>query len=420
MRKLLGILAFSAACFLPSAARAATCTLGHSFSTGETITASNLNASPISLVNCTNNLDHNNLGTAGVYASQVIPGNPAQATFGGAVQYTFPSGINLAGQSNSTSSTPLVFSNSAAGGVSSTYIRADSGLVTQGITDTVFGLQSAPTGGVLLSFDASGNLGILGSLFATNATLTGTASITGAASVGGNLTLTSGSAYIGGGGANQFAMTSNTAAAQTNGFTMNTVNNDTNIVQFLSASSAKSQIQQNGTYSVGGSAYGPTSASVNGALTLAGALSGTTLNMSGPAILGSNVNVTGALGAASGSFTNFVADQGSYLPPFLSSNGAVALGGSGAHITVVQPGPVVANGSCAGNTVCNGTPQASNLTGGGAFSSTVLGCWAGGNTSPWDLTWGTGAVTYQLYNASAATIAGGGSLGTPVIYCVGY
>lgn len=64
----------------------------HTFVTSETLTAVNLNANPAAFVAAFKNIDNTNIGTAGVFASQIIPLNTAQSTFGGAVGYMFSPG----------------------------------------------------------------------------------------------------------------------------------------------------------------------------------------------------------------------------------------------------------------------------------------------------------------------------------------
>jgi hypothetical protein len=380
------------------------CSIAHTFITGETLTAANMNANPIAQLNCTSNLDHNNVGAAGFYASQIIPTTTGQATFGGTQPYAFPNALTVKGTLTAGAAGKATITDDG----TNAYLQSPNAVFLQanGGTQT---LSLSPSG----LFSLPGALTVPGVLSGTSATFSG------ALSTQGNMTVSSGNAYIGGGGASQFAMTSNTAAAQTNAFTMNATNNDTNIVQFLSASSPKSQVLQNGTYSTGSSTYGPTSASVNGALTLAGALSGVTTGSFSGAITGASYS-GGAITGTTGVFSGAVQSQSSYLPPFFGATGAVALSGSGAHITVVQPGAVVANGNCANNSLCAGTPQTTSLTGGGAFSVGVLGCWAGANTAPWALTWNANSVTYQYYNSSGLAVTSGSGLGTPDIFCVGY
>ena len=46
------------------------------------------------LVSCAENIDATNIGTSGIFASQIIPTTTAQATFGGTQSFLFPYGIS--------------------------------------------------------------------------------------------------------------------------------------------------------------------------------------------------------------------------------------------------------------------------------------------------------------------------------------
>lgn len=83
-----------ALCAFPAVALAVPCSQVFVFQTGQVLTASNLNANPANFVSCVNNIDNTNIGTAGLYASQIVPTNSSQATFGGSQAYTFPSGLS--------------------------------------------------------------------------------------------------------------------------------------------------------------------------------------------------------------------------------------------------------------------------------------------------------------------------------------
>lgn len=78
-------------------ADATACTIPNTFTAGTAAVASQVNANFTSLQSCGNNIDHTNIGAAGIYASQIIPDTSAHATFGGAVEYTFPTTIALTG-----------------------------------------------------------------------------------------------------------------------------------------------------------------------------------------------------------------------------------------------------------------------------------------------------------------------------------
>lgn len=91
--------------FLHAIGGATTCTVPNSFTNGTTADANQVNANFSSLQACGNNIDHTNVGAAGIYASQIIPTSTAQATFGGAVGYVFNPGV--------TSVVPVTISNAA-------------------------------------------------------------------------------------------------------------------------------------------------------------------------------------------------------------------------------------------------------------------------------------------------------------------
>ena len=77
----------------------------HVWATGETITAALLNGEIASIVTAGNNIDNNNIGAAGIFASQVIPTNGTQSTFGGTTPYSMPPGLNVA--TNADGNVPL-------------------------------------------------------------------------------------------------------------------------------------------------------------------------------------------------------------------------------------------------------------------------------------------------------------------------
>ena len=81
----------------PRAAFATACTVPNSFTAGTPAVASQVNANFASLQSCANNIDHTNMGTAGIYASQIIPDTAGHATFGGSIAYTFANGLAISG-----------------------------------------------------------------------------------------------------------------------------------------------------------------------------------------------------------------------------------------------------------------------------------------------------------------------------------
>lgn len=79
------------------AASATTCTVpfnaSNGISNGQPAQAAQINSNFSALQACENNVDNTNVGTAGFWASQIIPTTGAQATFAGSQEYTFPSAI---------------------------------------------------------------------------------------------------------------------------------------------------------------------------------------------------------------------------------------------------------------------------------------------------------------------------------------
>jgi hypothetical protein len=83
------------------------------FSTGETLTQSVLNANPSALLSWSNSIDNSNIGSAGLFATNLKPTTGAQATFGGSVAYTFPAGV-LATQSGTAGYCAPVYTSAGA------------------------------------------------------------------------------------------------------------------------------------------------------------------------------------------------------------------------------------------------------------------------------------------------------------------
>ena len=95
LRTLLAVICIS---LVASVASATTVVIPNIFSNGQVIDATMMNANFSALANWANgNVDNTNIGSGGIFASQIIPGSTAQATFGGATSYTFPTVLNLLG-----------------------------------------------------------------------------------------------------------------------------------------------------------------------------------------------------------------------------------------------------------------------------------------------------------------------------------
>jgi hypothetical protein len=70
--------------------------------TYSTVDANTTNSNNTFLLACAKNVDNTQIGTAGIYASQIIPTTTGQATFGGSVQYQFPNSLVIGGASSTT------------------------------------------------------------------------------------------------------------------------------------------------------------------------------------------------------------------------------------------------------------------------------------------------------------------------------
>jgi hypothetical protein len=72
---------------------------------GTTAFGDQVYANDLALANAYNGgIDNTNIGPAGIYASQIIPTSPSQATFGGTQTYVFPAGIQVTGSIQASTS----------------------------------------------------------------------------------------------------------------------------------------------------------------------------------------------------------------------------------------------------------------------------------------------------------------------------
>lgn len=88
MRKFLIALGFGFLA-LSTRAQAAVCTIPNVIANGAIVDATPVMQNFNALVSCANNIDWQNIDATGIFASQIIPTTPGQATFGGSVAYTF-------------------------------------------------------------------------------------------------------------------------------------------------------------------------------------------------------------------------------------------------------------------------------------------------------------------------------------------
>ncbi len=82
------------ACLSPKAADAACGALPYVFTNAvSTVSATTTNANNNFLLACAKNVDNSQVGSGGLFASQIIPTNSTQATFSGTQSYIFPYGV---------------------------------------------------------------------------------------------------------------------------------------------------------------------------------------------------------------------------------------------------------------------------------------------------------------------------------------
>lgn len=95
MKRLLPLLVGAALFFAPRAASATPCPTSYQWKTQDVITQNLLNGINNNFSNCFVNIDYQNIDSAGIFASQIIPQSSAQATFGGTQTYSFAAPPNF-------------------------------------------------------------------------------------------------------------------------------------------------------------------------------------------------------------------------------------------------------------------------------------------------------------------------------------
>jgi hypothetical protein len=301
----------------PRVSQAALCPVAFTFTTGLTLTQTNLNANPTAFSNCFANIDYSNIGSAGIYALDLIPTNSSQATFGGSQTYIFPVGVTATGT--------VV----AGAGGSGEYWQTENGYSMHQYLDTSdilhwFNANTSTTVPVNINL-STGLLSTDGISDTDHITTTGTVT-SGSSSSSNSLDAYS----IGCTTLNLFSNNSFTVAGiGATGIGLYCQGHATNIVNF----------DQSGNQGIAGTYYG------SGA-TLTGPLSATTISGSG-AVSGSSFSTTGGVSAAS------VTATGTVSGATVTSSGAV--NGASASISGTETaGTLVSNGEVEAGSTGNG------------------------------------------------------------------
>lgn len=102
-----------------------TLTIPNSFTAGTTALSASVNANFTAIATWANgNVDSTNIGSFGIYASQIIPTSVATATFGGTQNYTFPASLVLA------NTTATAISSAATGSTAGLSLNSTNGTIT--------------------------------------------------------------------------------------------------------------------------------------------------------------------------------------------------------------------------------------------------------------------------------------------------
>jgi hypothetical protein len=149
------------------------CTIPNVFSTGTVINAAPFNANFSALQTCGNNIDNSNIGSSGLYASQLIPTTGAQASFGGSQNYTFPAGLFINGPASVT--TYIVAGSATAPAVSAGDVAASRSTTTGALLLGGTGSSATLDYGVTTGGVATLNkpLSVTGAFTASNGTFAG-------------------------------------------------------------------------------------------------------------------------------------------------------------------------------------------------------------------------------------------------------
>lgn len=273
---------------LPHAANAACASsMAYVFTNGTSaLDANTTNANNNQLLSCARNVDNSQIGSSGIYASQIIPGNSSQATFGGSQAYSFPSSISVNGATITNTVT-------ASSSIQGSYFNSDyNGSINKGIfyaggnnvASLDYNITNANQWTLSAPLTVSG--GIIGS-----SAITATTSLTAGTSVQGrtinsdyNGTTNQGMFYAGGSNVASLDYNVNNANVWTlsaplivNGGI--TASGSSNIPALTTTSIGATSINDSGALAVGGNA------SVTGTLGITGNTTMTTLTASGTATM---------------------------------------------------------------------------------------------------------------------------------------
>ncbi len=152
-------------------ASATPCAAMNVFTAGTTANPTPVNQNFANLVTCAQNIDNTNIGSAGIYASQIVPTNASQATFGGSQTYTFPAAIS--GGLTSAGSLAALSASFGTGGLSTTGALSVGTNATVGGTLGVTGAVTAPSLATTGNATVGGTLGVTGAMTAPSLALSG-------------------------------------------------------------------------------------------------------------------------------------------------------------------------------------------------------------------------------------------------------
>jgi len=195
---------------LSARAQASVCVIPNTITNGNIVDATPVQQNFNALVSCANNIDWQNIDATGIYASQIIPTTPGQATFGGNVTYTFTQHVNFV-QSITVDSTASPPSSGIAGGTPSLgfLLTSNAGATANQGFKFITAATSLPSSAPLVQFNYGGTL-----LFKVN--LVGDGVFNGGVAIDG--AAPDGSSLIGGQGTTPFFLISQNGSGAASNF----------------------------------------------------------------------------------------------------------------------------------------------------------------------------------------------------------